>query len=416
MKKIALLLLIIFCSSCDTIVYKKALPNNEINYSNFPLGFDGTYVNTKNRKDTLFIGRKNFYYKLAPTKDGEPNPFSQRGSIGNQLVVRRYERGFFMNLKKHKNSNYWNTRLVIKKGIKLYVYKIMDNTNIKDLIYDYSYNNKTKKYIINPSRTELDKLINENIFKLSIILEKVNSTSYKPKRTTSNSEKTTFKTGCIYGDCKNGYGIYKYNNGDSYKGYFKNNKRHGYGDYLWGNIHYSGNWENGNRSGYGNFYEQDINTLYVGEWKNNLISGYGYRINSNLGAQRGLWQSGKIVSNFSYNTNGQKIGCIKGDCKNGYGKYMLTSISYYEGFFINGKRLLGEYRYENRDKYNGEFNSNGKREGTGVYTYANGNVYKGQWLNDKKHGLGIFKYKNGKTYYENYSNDVRISSKEQKIN
>ncbi|MDO6855249.1 hypothetical protein Q4599_16775 [Cellulophaga lytica] len=416
MKKIVLILSLFYFISCDTVVYKEAIPKSKKDYPFFPLNYDGTYVSSKTRKDTLFIGAKDFYFKLAPTLDGKENTFSRKGRVGKQLKVKLYGKGAFVNSKQYNSSNYWNTRFITLKGNKLYVFKLPNNTDVKSLIYDYNYDNKTKKYIINPSMSELDALINNNIFKLSRVFEKINSTSYKPKLTNSNSQNIKYKAGCIYGDCKGGYGIYKYSNGDSYKGYFKNSKRHGFGDYLWGNIHYSGNWENGNRSGYGNFYKQEINTLYVGEWKNNLISGYGFRINSNLSVDRGLWQSGKIVSRYSYSDSGKRIGCVRGNCNNGYGKYVLTSNSYYEGFFINGKRLLGEYSYKNGDKYKGEFNSSGKREGTGFYTYSNGNVYKGQWLNDKKHGLGIFKYKNGKTYYENYNNGVRVSSKEQKIN
>jgi len=32
---------------------------------------------------------------------------------------------------------------------------------------------------------------------------------------------------------------------------------------------------------------------------------------------------------------------------------------------------------------------NNKREGKGLMTYANGEVYDGQWLDDLRHGYGI---------------------------
>jgi hypothetical protein len=45
------------------------------------------------------------------------------------------------------------------------------------------------------------------------------------------------------------------------------------------------------------------------------------------------------------------------------------------------------------------------REGTGVYTYANGDKYEGQWLSNVKQGKGYFYYNNGELYigdwYEN---------------
>lgn len=47
----------------------------------------------------------------------------------------------------------------------------------------------------------------------------------------------TFTTtlGCIEGDCSSGYGTFVYDNGDLYKGYFRNGKLHGTGDYTWAN-------------------------------------------------------------------------------------------------------------------------------------------------------------------------------------
>lgn len=35
----------------------------------------------------------------------------------------------------------------------------------------------------------------------------------------------------------------------------------------------------------------------------------------------------------------------------------------------------------------------GKRHGQGTYTYANGDVYNGEWVDDKKHGQGIYQYR-----------------------
>lgn len=47
-------------------------------------------------------------------------------------------------------------------------------------------------------------------------------------------------------DKKNGYGIYKWANGNEYRGYFVNDYKHGFGEmhYIDGNI-LKGNWELG---------------------------------------------------------------------------------------------------------------------------------------------------------------------------
>jgi len=55
--------------------------------------------------------------------------------------------------------------------------------------------------------------------------------------------------------------------------------------------------------------------------------------------------------------------------------------------------------YPNGDSYIGDINAEGKREGHGVYIFANGDLYQGQWLSDKKHGEGTFKYSNGESYH-----------------
>jgi hypothetical protein len=39
-----------------------------------------------------------------------------------------------------------------------------------------------------------------------------------------------------------------------------------------------------------------------------------------------------------------------------------------------------------------------KREGYGVYKFANGNRYEGDWYKHMKHGNGKFYYQNGELY------------------
>jgi hypothetical protein len=38
---------------------------------------------------------------------------------------------------------------------------------------------------------------------------------------------------------------------------------------------------------------------------------------------------------------------------------------------------------------------NGKRQGQGVYFYASGAVYNGEWQSDLKHGRGTYTFDNG---------------------
>ena len=44
-----------------------------------------------------------------------------------------------------------------------------------------------------------------------------------------------FSGECLEGDCYNGHGTMKFSNGDTYTGYFKDEKKFGYGIYNFNN-------------------------------------------------------------------------------------------------------------------------------------------------------------------------------------
>ena len=53
--------------------------------------------------------------------------------------------------------------------------------------------------------------------------------------------------------------------------------------------------------------------------------------------------------------------------------------------------------YANGDKYEGDFVDD-KKHGKGVYVYANGDKYEGDWLDGKKHGKGVITFADGNKY------------------
>ena len=73
------------------------------------------------------------------------------------------------------------------------------------------------------------------------------------------------KTGCVSGNCDNGYGTWVYKSGAKYVGYYKNMKFQGKGTYYYSNGDtYKGYWKNDVRSGFGEFYNKATGDKHSG--------------------------------------------------------------------------------------------------------------------------------------------------------
>ena len=163
----------------------------------------------------------------------------------------------------------------------------------------------------------------------------------------------TFLTAqCVTGNCLDGKGKYKFENGSIYSGQFSDGKLNGKGTmrYHSGDI-YTGMWEDNKKNGGGKF-ERSNGNIYEGQFVN-----------------------GKL---------------------NGKGRLLYKSKDRYVGTFIdnvpNGK---GKIYFKNGNKYEGDVVS-GKMHGEGSMIYKNGNFYKGAWNQNKKHGNGFFQFASGK--------------------
>ena len=87
-------------------------------------------------------------------------------------------------------------------------------------------------------------------------------------------------------------------------------------------------------------------------------------------------------------------GCIKGDCKNGYGATTYPNGEKYVGNFKDGKYDgYGAITYSYGAKYVGNF-KNGERNGYGTYTWSNGNKYVGNFKDGERNGYGTYTYSN----------------------
>ena len=64
------------------------------------------------------------------------------------------------------------------------------------------------------------------------------------------------------------------------------------------------------------------------------------------------------------------------------------------GYFHNGQ---GIYTFANGDTYAGEW-SGDEKNGQGIYTFANGDKYVGECKDGKKNGQGTYTFANGDKY------------------
>jgi hypothetical protein len=116
-------------------------------------------------------------------------------------------------------------------------------------------------------------------------------------------------------------------------------------------------------------------------------------------------KQGEIINNSSENvakTNENRIGngknllyekivdgCVKGDCKNGYGAMTYPSGEKYVGNFKDGKQNgYGTYTFSNGTKYVGNFKDT-LFSGYGTYTNIHGIEFSGNWVDDELNGKSL---------------------------
>ncbi len=154
------------------------------------------------------------------------------------------------------------------------------------------------------------------------------------------------QSGCISGNCVNGQGVFAYPEGSRYEGQFRNRLPDGYGSFYYANGNqYSGSFRRGNRHGRGTLVRTD-GTALSGEWR------FGEFIEE------------EEAPSFL-------LGCVSGNCMNGYGTYI----------------------YKDGNKYTGTFR-NGYPDGYGTVKYSDGNSYEGQMKDGAFNGIGTL-YRDG---------------------
>lgn len=203
-----------------------------------------------------------------------------------------------------------------------------------------------------------------------------------------SSSSTAKTTGCVKGDCTNGWGKYEYDNGH-YDGFWRNGQKNGYGLYKWpGTGKYIGSWVNDQMSGYG-VYIADNNDNIIGNYENGELNGLGVTVTGDKWEQ-GVFSNGSLVTPYDFISNSSDSGCTAGDCQNLYGRFKWSNGDSFTGFFKNGKMHMGTYTFASGDKYSGQFNSANQFHGMGRFFFKDGAYYGGNWSNGKYDGRGYY--------------------------
>ncbi|WP_019988405.1 hypothetical protein [Rudanella lutea] len=91
-----------------------------------------------------------------------------------------------------------------------------------------------------------------------------------------------------------------------------------------------------------------------------------------------------------------RVGCLSGNCQNGFGVFVSTTREKYVGEFAERARHGQgiEYYPDGKIKYKGAF-AEGERAGFGTYYFRNGDRYVGQFSDSAPNGKGTYYFSDG---------------------
>jgi hypothetical protein len=159
---------------------------------------------------------------------------------------------------------------------------------------------------------------------------------------------------------------WRFSNGDTYQGAWRNNRPHGEGRYttLKGDE-YTGQFHDGRFQGQGSFRFAN-GDVYKGQWEAGEMAGTGQMLYQNGNRYDGEWKNGK---------------------RHGKGELVYRSGSFYKGNWADDQKSgKGYSQYRNGQRHVGEYQGN-KPHGYGVQV-ADGETYRGTFSRGARHGAG----------------------------
>ncbi|KAH9599866.1 MORN motif [Trypanosoma melophagium] len=224
----------------------------------------------------------------------------------------------------------------------------------------------------------------------------------------------TWSSGITYeGEFKNnapnGKGIFLWVNGDRYVGEVRDGVRYGHGELSTAHGVYTGEWVCGKRHGMGR-QTYAGNSYYEGEWIENKRNGKGKLMYPNGDLYDGMWHDDKREG---FGTMGWKFGTehyvevYEGEWRDGipFGFGRSTYVHYINPESapkdVGSPADFAPPVHSVLNVYVGEY-LKGKRHGFGVFYYADGSIYEGEWRNGNKDGRGKCTANNGVSHYDNF--------------
>jgi hypothetical protein len=178
-----------------------------------------------------------------------------------------------------------------------------------------------------------------------------------------------------------------------YKGYWKNAKKHGYGEMLWVDGGYEkGTWINDSLNGFVEQYFGKTSEFAGDSFKGQMINDQYHGEGKYYHKKADVTYSGSFLK-------GKKCGLGTQT----HGKKSDFPGRVYRGEFKNSMRhgygidTFGDTGKWANDKYEGNW-INDEKHGKGTYYWNDGGVFEGTWRNDNQHGKGKYVYPNGRVF------------------
>ncbi len=249
---------------------------------------------------------------------------------------------------------------------------------------------------------------------------------------------TSSMKGQISGNTTDGYGLYIFDNGNCYLGYWKDDKMtglgkiiapdgsqyegcwvngemYGFGTYTFpdnneqGLAFYTGDNRNGKFEGYGAWYWKD-GSIYYGQFKGDNMNGQGVLIDTEKNGEitSGIWKDGKLVRNVDE----RDFDLIYGS-KNGFA-IKLTRYGRYAGQLSDGApNGQGTLRCYTGFTIVGNCFKDGKVIGKGMLECPDGRRYVGDIEDAAANGKGTLFHTDGTTVTGTFRNGDLVEEKEE---